>query len=143
MGVFVGGKDFGGPSLFLLAWLGGWTIGGAWAMYTLFWQLSGKEILEITSQSITTSRVVLGFGFPKEYSAEHIKDLRISGVSRNDLFGWSRASSFWGMGDGLIAFDYGARTFRFGSGVDEAEAKQVISAIQQRFPQYRSRQVLE
>ncbi len=44
------------------------------------------------------------------------------------------------MGEGLIAFDYGARTFRIGSGVDEAEAKQVILIIQQRFPQYRNRQ---
>jgi hypothetical protein len=39
---------------------------------------------------------------------------------------------------GSIAFDYGARTFRFGSGVDEAEAKQILAEIQQKYPQYKN-----
>jgi hypothetical protein len=32
-----------------------------------------------------------------------------------------------------IAFDYGARTFRCGAGVDEPEARKLIEAIQRRF----------
>jgi hypothetical protein len=58
----------------------------------------------------------------------------------NSIFGWSRASNFWGTpNNGLLAFDYGSRTFRFGGGVDEAESKQILDEILTHFPQYRSR----
>ena len=143
-GSLISGKGFGGASLFMIAWLGGWTIGGGYAMYILFWQLLGSEIIHVSNSGITTSRSILGFGlFPKEYSSEHIKALRVSAsVSTNDMFGWSRASRFYGMGSGIIAFDYGARTVNFGTGIDEAEAKQILSEIQQRYPQYRSKENL-
>jgi hypothetical protein len=37
--------------------------------------------------------------------------------------------SFWGIGGGLIAFDYGAKTFRFGASVDESEARDIVSEL--------------
>jgi len=137
----VSGNGFGGSSLFMIAWLGGWTVGGGYAMYILLWQLSGNEIIQVSNSGITTSRTILGFGFfPKEYSSEYIKALRVSApMNPNDIFGWSRASRFYGTGGGLLAFDYGAKTVNFGVGIDEAEAKQILSEIQQRYPQYRSR----
>ncbi len=140
LGMLFGGQGFGGQGPFMIAWLGGWTIGGAWAIYILAWQLFGKEVIEISNQAIITNRVVFGLGFPKEYSVEHIKVLRISAnVNANDMFGWSRAGRLYGLSGGLIAFDYGSKTINFGSGIDEAEAKQILAEITQRFPQYRSR----
>ena len=38
-------------------------------------------------------------------------------------------SSASGFGDGNLAFDYGARTYRFGFGLDEAEAKLLLDAL--------------
>ena len=32
-----------------------------------------------------------------------------------------------------IAFDYGAKTYRFGRDVDEAEAKEIVKTIKNRF----------
>jgi hypothetical protein len=140
-GNLLSGMGFGGPSLFMIAWLGAWTIGGGYALYVLLWQLTGSEIVQVSNSGITTSRSILGFGFfPKEYSAEYIKALRVSAsMSPNDIFGWSQASRFYGTGGGFLAFDYGAKTVNFGVGIDEAEAKQILSEIQQRYPQYRSR----
>jgi len=40
---------------------------------------------------------------------------------------------FWGIAGGAIAFDYGARTFRFGA-VEEAEANQIVQTIRARYP---------
>jgi hypothetical protein len=37
--------------------------------------------------------------------------------------------------NGMISFDYGAKTFRFGLEIDEAEAKQIILAIKKGFPE--------
>lgn len=126
---------FSGVGLFLVAWFGMWTVGGFFAIRSFLWQLTGVENIEVDSQSITLQRLIFNFGRPKTYLAEHIKDLRT--VSNNNYsFGWSRGMNFWGLMDGSIAFDYGAKTFRCGSGADEAEAKDIIKAIQKRFPHY-------
>ena len=37
-----------------------------------------------------------------------------------------------GIGGGLIAFDYGAKTFRFGAGVEEAEAQGIVTRLKSR-----------
>ena len=34
-----------------------------------------------------------------------------------------------------LAFDCGAKTYRFGTGLDEAEAQAIVDALQQRWPQ--------
>jgi hypothetical protein len=39
---------------------------------------------------------------------------------------------FWGIGGGLIAFDYGAKTFRFGASLDEAEAQDIVKELNRR-----------
>ena len=106
-------------------------------MYTFLWQLVGREEIEITSSSITLSQVVLFFRRPKEYANEYIKDLRTSPMGMNEMYKWSRSLAFYGVGGGIIVFDYGAGTIRLGSGIDEAEGKQIIVEIQQKYPQYK------
>ena len=138
-GVAVAGSS--GVSLFLLVWLGMWTVGGAFALHTFFWQLVGKEIIEVGTDSIKIKRAIFGMGRVKEYLSTHVKDLRIAPLASNsNIFGMPRTMNFWGMtNDGHIAFDYGAQTLRFCDGVDEAEAKQILKKIVSRFPQYRVR----
>lgn len=142
--VLIDGIGFGGIDLFIIAWLGMWTIGGGFALYTLLWQLLGRETILVSSSGVTTSRSILGLSlFHKKYASKYIKDLRVSAsISSNYIYGWSRSSRFYGLGGGLIAFDYGAKTMTFGIGIDEAEAKQILLKIQQRYPQYRSKMVL-
>jgi hypothetical protein len=131
---------FNNPDLFMIAWLGGWTIGGIFVMSLLLWQIFGKEKIEIANHSIIYSRTVLIPFFPKEYSFEHIKNLRVAHIGYNGMYGRSRNMAFWGFGPGLIAFDYGSQTVRIGVGIDEAEAKQILAEIQQRYPQYRKQE---
>ena len=45
---------------------------------------------------------------------------------------------YQGMFSGTIAFDYGARTVRLGSGIDEAEAHMIIESLRMRFPELES-----
>jgi hypothetical protein len=119
------------------------TAGIAFAFYGFLWHVLGREIVQVSSQSIMINRTMLGQGSPKEYSADSVKDLRllpaVAALFRTGL-AWSYAFRFpmlsrW---TGLLAFDYGAKTFRFAAGIDEAEAKQILAGIQQKFPQYRS-----
>jgi hypothetical protein len=39
---------------------------------------------------------------------------------------------FWGIGGGPIAFDYGSQTVRIGSGLDEAEAREIVKELRSR-----------
>ena len=102
---------------------------------------TGKEIIEVTRQSIKIDWVVFGHHSPTDFLAEHIKDLRVSSSNVNHqlLIGMIYYfSSPSGLQVGPLVFDYGAQTFRFGSGIDEAEAKIILAKIQQKFPQYKN-----
>lgn len=122
-------------SLFII-WFVFWNLLGAILLYNLLWQLIGREEIQITNQSITVSQVILGYKRSKEYLAEHIRDLDIAWASMNDLL-FRRMSIPIGANFGMIAFDYGARTFKFAGVIEEAEAKQIIAEIQRKYPQYK------
>lgn len=118
--------------LFMLAWLGVWTVGGVVAIYAWLWQLMGKEILTARGQTFNIRRDIGGFGFDREYNLVQMRDLRIGSAGASPLE-FSSSLQLWGVGGGAIAFDHGERMYRFGAGLDEAEAKQVLTAIKQRF----------
>ena len=130
-------KATGDGVLYLGAWLFLLTVLGFVAMYAFIWQVIGKERVELGSLSIKISRNLLWFIPPREYSAAHIKYMRVSFPSQSRIPGGLMFEA-WGLVGGMIAFDYGAKTFRFGGALDEAEAKQIIAEIQQKFPQYKN-----
>lgn len=129
---FLNGDAPPGGELFMFAWLGVWTVGGVFAIYAWLWQVMGKEIVTVQGQSFKTRRDIGGFGFDMEYNLVQMRDLHVRqpGFSPIDL---SSSLQLWGIGGGVIVFDYGARTVRFGAGLDEAEAKQIVTAIKQRY----------
>jgi hypothetical protein len=100
----------------------------------------GEEIILIRSQSIVVRRRLLMFGRLYEYHVDQVHNLRIQVPIALYAYPAWITSVFGFVSKGSIAFDYGARTFRFGSGADEAEAKQILSLIWERFPQYRNTQ---
>lgn len=122
-------------SLFLM-----WSFGGLVSILVLLRQFTGVERIEVDAQTITLRHLVLNLSRPKVYLAEHIKALRTaSSPFSSSWWLWSSRMYYLGWAWGIITFDYGARTIHFGSGVDEAEAKDIIKAIQERFPQYRTK----
>ncbi len=123
------GQNF--PEIFLLAWLGAWTVGGAFAIYTWLWTVSGKERIRLRPAALSMKRDVLGFGRTREFDLNHVANIRVSTQNYNP-FDFSSGMRFWGLGGGLIAFDYGAKTFRFGASIDEAEAKEIVNELAKR-----------
>ena len=118
--------------LFMLAWFAVWTVGGVFAIYAWLWQVMGKEILTARGQVFAIRRDIGGFGFDKKYDLVRMRDLRVGQVGFSPV-DFSSSLQLWGVGGGVIAFDHGEKTYRFGAGLDEAEAKQVVTAIKQRF----------
>jgi hypothetical protein len=102
---------------------------GLIGFYNFFWLIVGKEVFEANPRILSVSRQVFRWKRTQEYSANEVKDLRATTYQ----FGFSpnkTIQKLLGM-NGVIAFDYGAKTFRFGLEIDEAEAKQIISAIKE------------
>jgi hypothetical protein len=128
--VFQGDAPPEGES-FMLAWFVVWTLGGLLAIYAWLWQVIGKEIITVQEQTVTTRRDIGGFGFNKVYDLPQMHNLRVWSVDINPL-DFSSSLQLWGIGGGVIAFEYGGKTYRFGAGLDEAEAKQVVTAFTQR-----------
>ena len=139
VGMF-GITGFIGSMLFALVWLVAWTISGGLAIYSFLWQLVGKENIEVRFDRIKIQRAIFGFEPTKEYLATHIKNLRVAPLMlHNAIDDWFRPRGFWRAPSGLLAFDYGSKTFRFGDGADEAEARQILEKIIARFPHFRIR----
>jgi hypothetical protein len=118
--------------IFILAWLGAWTVGGALAIYLWLWNLMGRQIITMHEHILTTRRDIGGYGFDKEYDLTRVRDLRVSAMGRS-AWDYSGILEFLGLGGGLVAFDYGAKTYRLGAGLDEAEAKLVVGKMTDRY----------
>jgi hypothetical protein len=129
---FIKGVKDTGALTFLSAWFIAWTIGGGFAIYIWLWNIAGKERITINNLSLTVKRELFSYGREKEYEITHISNLRVSAQPFNP-FNFSASLQFWGVGGGVLAFDYGARTYRFGGGVDEAEANHIIERIKSQY----------
>jgi hypothetical protein len=132
--VAVGGRLFtdppsGGEGFFLLVWLVLWTVGGLLFTFFWLWNLAGKEVITLDEEALTIRYALGSTGWSRRFDRREVRDLRVSQSVTMDFrssFGW------WLGGNGTVAFDYGARTYRFGRGIDEAEAKQVVAELRRR-----------
>ena len=131
--------DADAPDLFLSVWLIMWTLGGGVAIYAWLRMLAGTELVLLGRGVLTIKEELFGVGRSNEYDLAHVKHLRIEPLS---LFpaDMGAALRFWGIGGGPIAFDYGSKTLRFGAGLDDAEARDVVRELRERhsFPELRS-----
>lgn len=123
-------RVIGAPEPFVFAWLGAWTIGGLWVLYLWLWMLVGKERVRLQSNSLQIRKEILFYARNREFEVAHIRRLRVAPIE----FRPAARLRLLGLGGGLLAFDYGARTFRFGAGLDEAEAREVAGALLARNP---------
>jgi hypothetical protein len=114
-------------------WLLFWTFGGAAAFLTLLWNLAGREIITLSSITLTERTEIFGLGRSRSYQISEIKSLR---ASSDASFGFHRAGRGalpFGAGTiGSLAFDYGARTIRMAPSLDEAEAKMLVTEFSTR-----------
>jgi hypothetical protein len=122
-----------GPELmFLIVWLTGWTVGGTFAIFTWIWMLAGKERVVLKTGVIAHRYELFGLSVGKEYDLSQVRNLRVSPQPLNPWGGGSGLRT-WGIGGGLVAFDYGARTIRVAGSIDESEGNMIVQRIKARF----------
>ncbi len=113
-------------SLFLTGWLilrtaGGILAGGFWLMLLLM--LVMREVIMASPMSLDI--VTRPIGRLRRYRLTEISNLRVEGSAEEKT-----------LLKGVIAFDYGAATIRFGYTIDPAEARQIVALLKERFGQY-------
>lgn len=132
--LFSGGNI--GSDAFLLFWLAGWTVGGFFAITILLWSLFGQETLEIERGIFKISKGISEFKlYSKSYDSNSIKNFELNPepAGMNSIFGHKKnMGDYFGFTGGKIRFDYGMKTIKFGSGIDEAEARYLIEEIAKR-----------
>lgn len=122
-----------GDTLSTIIWLAAWVIAGALVLTIWLWNLRGREIIRINSHDLHYRKNFVLFCRSREFDLEHVKNLRVNPALNISL--WLRSTmEFWGIGGGSILFDYGFSTWRFGVGLDEAEAKYIIDLIREKYP---------
>ena len=102
-----------------------WVVFGAFIIGALIFPVTFQETITIDHEAIKIEYESWLFKkHSSQYLAEHIQGLRASPLPPAAL--WS----------GRIAFDYGGKTFYFGSKLNESEARHVLSTIKSKFGNY-------
>jgi hypothetical protein len=121
------GRARGGEAGFFEVWLVAAVLGGGAVVYTWLWNAIGREVVGLRPGLLVIRRDVAGFGLSREYSLAEVRNLRVS-LPPSDASRWAPPLRF-GRYTGVVAFDHGARTVRFGEGLAEAEASLVLAEL--------------
>ncbi len=121
-------------SLFLIFWLCGWAIGWIFAAATISWQLTGKELVRTVGHDLEVGYQMLGFKRMKLYRGADVRKLSVDAAGNLMRHFQISIPFYHGANFGTLKFDYGAKTFRFGSGVEEAEARAIIAKLAPKIP---------
>ena len=99
----------------------------------LGWMFLSTEMVRLSSRELAMGRKFLGIGRMREFDLANVKDLR---MGKGLVSGYGRGASYasFSQAFGTLVFDYGYKTYRFGTGLEEAEAKYLLSEIGSRFP---------
>jgi hypothetical protein len=111
---------------FLIVWLTLWTIGGAFAITILFWMVIGKEKLLVDSNVLEIGKHIFSFKISKKYDINEVKHLATNPAHENDFWGMNYQRSLLGVKSGALKFDYGLKTIKFASAIEEAEGRLIL-----------------
>jgi len=113
----------------MTSWLIGWASCGLGLMFFLSWGYFGKEILQISSNTMKFEKSIFGIGIKKSMALDKTKNFRFEKID-DQKSGGSRWA-FWGLGSGKIKFDYGLKTYSFGLSVDDEEAVYLVNLLKE------------
>lgn len=130
IGKVASGEFYQNPETGLIIWFVVWTLGGGWIIYTLLWQLAGKEIIELNSTTLKQIRRVLLFNRSREFAVAKMANIRLAPPAPKYSNGKYMIQNP-GFGSGAIAFDYGRDTQQLGQGLEEADARHVINEMRE------------
>jgi hypothetical protein len=128
-------------TLFLLVWLICWALAEMYIIYVIARMYFGQEIVEITESSFIVRQQVFGFSNERVYHLTALWNLRT--IPKEPMTPFKNRYKPWnGQGDHTLAFDYHLGTVRFGAGISETKAAKILEIVQEKFPNYKTRDQL-
>jgi hypothetical protein len=125
-------------TLFLLVWLICWALAEMYIISVIVRMYFGQEIVEITESSFIVRQQVFGFLNERTYYLVDLWNLRT--IPKEPMTPFKNRYKPWnGQGDQTLAFDNQLGTVRFGAGISETKATKILEIVQEKFPQYKSR----
>ena len=107
------------------------------ALYLLAWQLTGRETLEITPQTITHRSQVVGLGRTRVYAAEDIGGLYAAPPqSREFSFLRFGLAAFEVQAGGSVVLIHQGKKVTLGRSLDYSDGHSLVAAVHQRLSQY-------
>lgn len=106
-------------------------------LFLWVWTLLGKQHLMLDGVTLVHRREILGIGFSLEYDWRAVQDfrVRVQAPAQNVPNSPAAANFVFNLrGTAVMAFDYGARTYELGKGLDESSARELVALINQRYP---------
>jgi hypothetical protein len=116
----------------MIVWIVIWTIFGFFVVFALLWTFLGKEHIILHTDALIIKREIFSVGWTRKYEIANIHNLCVDSSDINP----SNVTKFlqlWGFDIGLVAFDYGEKTYRCGNGIDESEASDIVKQLQTRY----------
>ena len=109
----------------LLAWLAATPIGLLLLLYPLLWAIRGEEVVTLDADTLTL--ILRGCLLPgrRRFPLNRVSGFRVSMQDRA-----ARGMPWTRFRVGNIAFTDRGRTYRFGIGIDEAEAEAILRRIE-------------
>ena len=115
--------------VWLIFWFGFWVF----TAYAWLWDAFGNEVITFDHASLRIKRDLFGRGPSSTFVVLEISRLRAAG-----LFGgahtFERSLSPWGLTGGMIAFEVGGKTRRFGLQLQEEEAHALVDTMRSQLP---------
>ncbi len=127
--MLIGLHDGAPEKYFIIIWLIAWTAGGLFAISSLLWMLSGKVIILFERELLKVHKKRALFVSEKIYDLNEVKDIRVVVDDNNEIWGYHRNNLLLLRTKGRIKFDYGLKTIRIAEGIDEAEAKYLLTLL--------------
>lgn len=122
---------------FLFVWLVCWTIGGVAVWYVFLWVSFGKERISKRNNLLCHELDFLFYTRKREYDLNHISNIKAEALRYNPASFTQRPSHlflFFGIGGGVISFDYGDGHMYVGAKAKIEEQKVLLEFMRKLFP---------
>jgi hypothetical protein len=115
---------------FMILWLTGMTFALVNVLVYLGWFFSGQEIITVTNDGLLTlDKKPNPFIRKKQYDLRQAEFIRIRPEDSSDKKQNVKFLTAFYPNMGIIHFDYGMKTIRFGAEIEEAEAKHLLETL--------------
>jgi len=122
-----------------------WAIFAVLMVAELLWLTLGVEVVEVDNDHIAIRHQIFGIGISRQFYSDNINGVFVSRHKIDWLTYSDKGFRFIDFKKGLVAINNGKttlgepQTFRFGTALNEAEARQIVVMIHERFVRYQYR----